>query len=409
MRRVVVTGIGIITPVGNSLADFFNNLMEGKSGIKKIQSDFSGQLSIKIAAEADFNPTAYFPKKQTGYFDRATQIALTAASQALDDSGIVMNEEHKKKAGVYMGTGMGGAQSLDDVYLQLYRKNASRVSPLSITRIMSNAPASQISIQHGLSGPCLTFSTACSSSAVSIGEAYRNIKAGFSDIILAGGTESLLTYGSFKCWESLGVLAVEDAENPSASCRPFSKNRTGFVLGEGAAVLVLEEMEIAKRRGAGIYGELIGYGSTSDAHHITGPSVDGQAQAITTALDDAMTGIDRIDYINAHGTATVTNDIVETQAIKKVFGERAFKIPVSSTKSMHGHLMGAAGAVEFTAALLSLKNNAVPPTANLNIPDPECDLDYVPDKGRTGIGVKTVMSNSFAFGGTNAVLIARKV
>lgn len=204
-------------------------------------------------------------------------------------------------------------------------------------------------------------------------------------------------------------MAVEDAENPSASCRPFSKNRTGFVLGEGAAVLVLEEMEIAKRRGAGIYGELIGYGSTSDAHHITGPSVDGQAQAITTALDDAMTGIDRIDYINAHGTATVTNDIVETQAIKKVFGERAFKIPVSSTKSMHGHLMGAAGAVEFTAALLSLKNNAVPPTANLNIPDPECDLDYVPDKGRTGIGVKTVMSNSFAFGGTNAVLIARKV
>lgn len=408
-RRVAVTGLGTISPLGNNAVDFFDNLIAGKSGIRRISTDFSHQLSVKIAAEVNFNMAGYFSKKQMDIFDRTTQLALIAASQAWSDSGIELDDEGKKRAGVYIGTGMGGAQSMDDVYSRLYKNNAPRVSPRFVTKVMCNSSASHISMQYKLTGPCLTFSNACSSSSVAIGEAYRQIKTGYADIILAGGAESFLTYGSFKCWESLGVLAVEDVDDPSTSCRPFSKDRTGFVLGEGAAVLVLEEMEMARKRGAKIYGELIGYGSTGDASHITAPSVAGQAQAIRLALEEAMVNCEEIDYINAHGTATVMNDIVETKAIKNVFGEMAYKIPVSSTKSMHGHLMGASGAVELVAALLSIENKVIPPTANYRVPDPECDLDYVPNHGRTGVKVKTVMSNSFAFGGTNAVIIAREV
>lgn len=409
MRRVVVTGIGLVTPLGSTVTDLFGNLMSGKSGIRRMSSDFSENLSVKIAAEANFDPSMHFSKKQMRSLDRATQIAVAAASRAWEDSGLLLGNEEKERTGVYIGTGMGGARTLDEVCFQLYKKDASRVSPLSITKIMSNAPASHISMQYGLSGPCLTFSTACSSSSVAIGEAYRQIKAGYADLMLAGGTESLFTYVSYKCWESLGVLALEDAHDPSASCRPFSKDRTGFVLGEGAGVIVLEEMGRAKRRGARIFGEVIGYGITADAHHITCPSVTGQARAMRSALDEAGIGIEEIDYINAHGTATIMNDIVETQAIKKVFVERAYRIPISSTKSMHGHLMGAAGAVEFIVSLLSMENRAVPPTAYLRVSDPECDLDFVAGSGRTGVKVRTVMSNSFAFGGTNAVLIGRQL
>lgn len=406
---MAITGLGTISPLGNNVVDFFDNLIAGKSGTRRISADFSHQLSVKIAAEVNFNMAEYFSKKQMDIFDRTTQLAMIAASQAWSDSCIELDDEEKKRAGVYIGTGMGGAQSLDDLFSRLYKKNEPKVSPRFVTKIMCNSSASHISIQYKLSGPCLTFSTACSSSSVAIGEAYRQIKTGYTDIVLAGGAESFLTYGSFKCWESLGVLAVEDVDDPSTSCRPFSKDRTGFVLGEGSAVLVLEEMEIAKKRGAKIYGELIGYGSTADASHITAPSVMGQAQAIRLSLEEARVNCDEIDYINAHGTATVMNDIVETQAIKNVFGEMAYKIPVSSTKSIHGHLMGASGAVELVAALLSIKNKVIPPTANYRVPDPECDLDYVPNHGRTGVKVKTVMSNSFAFGGTNAVIIAREV
>ena len=272
---------------------------------------------------------------------------------------------------------------------------------------MHNAAASHLSIEHGLKGPCLTFSSACSSSAVAIGEAFRLIKHGYADLMLAGGTESLLTFGLFMSWESIGTLALE-ADDPSTSCRPFSKDRTGFVLGEGAAVVVLESLDRAMERGAAIYGEVLGYGSTADATHITKPSVEGQAMAIQAALEEAALSPGDIDYINAHGTATVQNDFAETEAIKKVFGEAAYKIPISSTKSMHGHLLGAAGAVELVAATLALKHQTIPPTANLVAPDPACDLDYVPIKARTGLSLTTVMSNSFAFGGTNAVLVLKK-
>jgi 3-oxoacyl-[acyl-carrier-protein] synthase II len=407
-RRVAVTGLGIISPCGNNIDDFSVNLMAGKSGVRRISSAYSSQLSVKIAAEVDFNPLDYLIKKQLGSLDRVNQFALAAASQAWKDSGLFLGAKEKERAGVYIGCGMGGGNTIEDLYDQLFKHNADRVKPLTVLMVMNNASASHISIEYGLSGPCLTLSTACASSANAIGEAFRQVSDGYVDVMLAGGAESFLTYGSFRSWEAIRVLAVEDPEDPSKSCKPFSKNRTGLVLGEGAAMVVLEEMERAVRRKASIYGEIIGYGSTSDASHITRPSLEGQARAMTEALKDAGLMPEHIDYINAHGTAT-QYDLLETQAIKKVFGDYACNVPVSSTKSMHGHTMGAAGAIEFIISLLAIKNQAVPPTINLDQPDPECDLDYVPNIGRKGVKVNTVMSNSFGFGGTNAVLIAAKM
>jgi len=408
-RRVAVTGLGIISPCGNTIDDFSFNLMVGKSGVRRISSAYSSLLSVKIAAEVDFNPLDYFIKKQVSSMDRVTLFALAAASQAWKDSELSLNAKEKERAGVYIGSGMGGGNTIEDLYDQLFKNNANRVKPLTVLMIMNNASASHISIGYGLSGPCLTLSNACASSANAIGEAFRQVRDGYVDVMLAGGAEAFLTYGGFRSWESLRVLAAEDPEDPSKSCKPFSKNRTGLVPGEGAAIVVLEEMERAVRRGAPIYAELIGYGSTSDAGHITRPSLEGQARAMAEALKEAGLLPEDIDYINAHGTATEWNDLVETQAIKKVFGDYAFKVPVSSTKSMHGHTMGAAGAIEFIASLLAIRNQAVPPTINLDQPDPECDLDYVPNIGRKGVTVDTVMSNAFGFGGTNAVLIARKI
>jgi len=302
---------------------------------------------------------------------------------------------------------MGAANALEETFAQLLLRDPDRVKPLTVLKVMNNASAGHVAIQHGLAGPDLTYSCACSSSSVSIGEAFRQIRHGYADVMIAGGAEAPLTFGFFKAWEAMHILAIPDPANPSASCRPFSKSRSGLVLGEGAAMVILEEREAALRRGARIYGEIIGYGSSNDHVHITKPSVDGQAQAMSLALADAGIAADAIDYVNAHGTATVLNDVTETRAIKKVFGDRAYKLPVSSTKSMHGHLLGGAGALEFVIALLAMKHRAVPPTANLDVPDPECDLDYVPGVGRANQDIRCVMSNSFAFGGTNAVLIAR--
>ncbi|MBI3354901.1 MAG: beta-ketoacyl-[acyl-carrier-protein] synthase family protein [Nitrospirae bacterium] len=407
MRRVVITGMGVISPIGNNQMDFFNNLMAGNSGIRKISSNLLNQLSVKIAAEVDFEPSTFFQKKQLGFLDRTSQFALAAASQAWKDSGISLSDSEKLRSGVAIGASMGGACTIEETYAQLYQKNIGRLKPFTVLMAMSNASASHISIEYGLKGPCLSFTVACSSSSVAIGEAYRMIKDGYTDVMVAGGAEALLTYGVMKAWESLGILAVEDKDNPSASCKPFSKNRTGFVLGEGAAIFVMEELNRAIKRNARIYGEMAGYSSTADTYHITKPSLEGQAHTISSALESASMIPDDIDYINAHGTATELNDIVETKAIKKVFGDKAYSIPVSSTKSMHGHMMGATGAVELLASVLAIKNQSIPPTANLLLKDPECDLDYVPIKGRTGVKVRAVMSNSFAFGGTNAILIVR--
>jgi 3-oxoacyl-[acyl-carrier-protein] synthase II len=271
---------------------------------------------------------------------------------------------------------------------------------------MNNAAGSQVALDFGLTGPDLTFCTACSSSSVAIGEAVRQIRHGYADVMLAGGSEALLTFGTIKAWEALRTLADEDEQDPSASCKPFSADRTGLVLGEGAAMLVLEEMDRAIARGARIYAEVIGYGSSNDSIHITQPSVEGQARAMRKALQEANLRPDQIDYINAHGTATKLNDSTESKAIKEVFGT---SVPVSSTKSMHGHLMGATAAVEFVACMMAIQEQALPPTAHLYNPDPECDLDYIPNIGRKHVNVQTIMSNSFAFGGTSGVLIAKKV
>jgi 3-oxoacyl-[acyl-carrier-protein] synthase II len=408
-RRVGVTGLGIISPSGNNIHDFSVNLMAGKSGVRSISSSYESLLSVKIAAEVDFNPFDYFTKKQMAGMDRVNQFALAAASQAWKDSEPSLDAKEKERAGVYIGCGMGGGNTIEDLYDQLFKHNAYRVKPLTVLMVMNSASASHISIAYGLSGPCLTLSTACASSANAIGEAFRQVRDGYVDVMLAGGAEAFLTYGGFRSWEALRVLAAVDPEDPSKSCKPFSKNRTGLVLGEGAAMVVLEEMERAVTRGAPIYAEVIGYGSTSDAGHIARPSLEGQARAMAQALKEAGLLPEDIDYINAHGTATRWNDLLETQAIKKVFDDYSCNVPISSTKSMHGHTMGAAGAIEFIVSLLAIKNQAVPPTINLDQPDPECDLDYVPNTGRWGVTVNTVMSNAFGFGGTNAVLIARKI
>jgi 3-oxoacyl-[acyl-carrier-protein] synthase II len=303
---------------------------------------------------------------------------------------------------------MGGANTTEEGYVTIYKENSDRVKPYTVLSAMNNAAASWIGLDYQLSGPNLTFSTACSSSAVAIGEAWRLIRDGTVDTMIAGGSEAPLTFGTLKAWEAMKTLALEDDSDPSASCKPFAKDRTGLVLAEGAAILVLEEYEHARQRGAQIYAEMVGYGLCTDTGHITRPSVDGQARAMRLALQSAALTADAIDYINAHGTGTLQNDTVETAAIKQVCGERAYRIPVSSTKSMHGHLLGAAGALELVVSLLAMKNRAIPPTMNLRIPDPDCDLDYVCGEARRNVALNTVMSNSFAFGGTNAVLIVRQ-
>ncbi|MDD5612381.1 MAG: beta-ketoacyl-[acyl-carrier-protein] synthase family protein [Gallionella sp.] len=408
-RRVVITGMGVVSPVGNNTEQFFANLMAGRSGIKRLNTEFIDQLSIRIGAPVeDFNPAAHFSKIQLTGIERVSQFALVAAEQAMQDAQLVLDESEYDRAGVYMGCCLGGASTLEDGYIEVFKRENPRIKPLSVLLSMNNAPASHISIKYHLRGANITYSTACSSSAIAIGEAYRQIKHGYADVMVAGGVEAMLTLGAMKAWEALRTLAQEDPNDAGASCKPFANDRSGLVLGEGAAVLILEDAERAIKRGAKIYGELAGYDCSSDSSHITKPDANGQTRTIRNALRDAGLQPQDIGYINAHGTATLAGDIEETNAIKQVFGEYARSIPVSSTKSMHGHLMGATGAVEFMASVLALQQQAIPPTINLHQPDPQCDLDYVPNQGRSGVQLETVMSNSFAFGGTNAVLIARR-
>lgn len=408
-RRVVITGLGVISPVGKNPAEFFGNLMAGRSGIQRLQADFAENLSIRIAAQVlGFNPAEHFSKIKLSGIERFSQFALVAAEQAVRDAALELAEHERPRAGVYMGTGMGGAGTVEEGYIEVFQRNNPRIKPLSVLLAMNNAAASHLSLAYHLQGPNITYSTACSSSAIAIGEAYRKIRHGCADVMLAGGSEAMLSYGPIKAWEALRTLALEDAADPAASCKPFAKDRTGLVLGEGAAVLVLEEAERAIRRGARIYAEVAGYDCSSDASHITKPDAAGQTRAMLNALRDAHMQPQDIHYINAHGTATLAGDIEETRAIKQAFGDHAQRVPVSSSKSMHGHLMGATGAVEFMAAVLALQHGAIPPTINLHQPDPECDLDYVPNAGRCNVELDAVMSNSFAFGGSNAVLIARR-
>ncbi len=412
MRRVVITGLGVVTATGCTIADFFAQLLEGRAGTRRIQNlepALAEQLNCKIAAEVlCFDPSQHFGAKELDQLDRFSQFAVVAAKQALEDAGRgEFSEEEQHRLGVCVGTAYGGIETLDSSYFSLYRKNASRLSPLVLPRLMYNAAACQVSMRFRARGPTLAPSTACSSGAHAIGEAMRFIQHGQADWMLAGGSDAPITYGVIRAWEAMRVLAPENGDAARA-CRPFSADRRGIVIGEGAAVLLLEEYEVARKRGARIYAELAGYGANSDASHITQPSVEGPARAMQLALDDAGLNPEEVDYINAHGTATRVNDVVETRAIKQVFGARAGKISVSSTKSMHGHVMGASGAIELVATVEALRRGVLPPTANYSKPDPDCDLDYVPNQAREQ-KVRAALSNSFAFGGLNAVLVVKQV
>ncbi len=407
MRRVAVTGIGVISPLGNSAAEAFGRARQGLSGIGFIEAPFAKRLLAPIAAAACFDAVPYFDPLKLRMLDRVSQFGVVAANQALADAQEDWAGMDRSRVGVFVGTGMGGTLSNDDGYKTLYCEGSDRIKPFTVLAGMHNAPAAWIGLEHGLTGPNLTYSTACSSSAVAIGEAWLRVASGAIDVAIAGGAEAPLSFGSMKAWEALHTLATVDEAMPAASCKPFSKNRSGMVLGEGAAMLVLEAWDGALARGARIQGELLGYGLATDIGHITRPGVVGQASAMSAALHSAALDISMVDAINAHGTGTLANDAVETSAIKLVFGERAYQIPVSATKAMHGHLLGAAGALECALSLLAMQQDVLLPTLHLLSPDPACDLDYVPNVARSQVPVRTMLSNSFAFGGTNAVLVLR--
>ena len=407
MRRVAITGIGVVSPLGNSALEVYGNAYRGHSAIHRLEVSFSSRLIAPLAATVRFDGAEHFEPPKLRMLDRVSQFALVAANQAIADARSNFETLDRSRVGVFLGTGMGGSLSNDDGYQTLYGKKSDRINPFTILTGMHNAPAAWIGIEHALRGPNLTYSTACSSSGVAIGEAWLRVANGSLDMALAGGAEAPLSFGSLKAWEAMHTLATIDADAPSASCKPFSKNRSGMVLGEGAAMLVLEPWEQAAARGATVHGELLGYGLATDIGHITRPSVEGQAAAIRAALQSAALDPSAIDAINAHGTGTQANDAVETAAIKTVFGERSYAIPISATKALHGHLLGAAGALECVLSLLAMQHASALPTMHLNTPDPQCDLDYVPNVARDGVAARTMLSNSFAFGGTNAVLVLR--
>jgi 3-oxoacyl-[acyl-carrier-protein] synthase II len=407
VRRVAGTGLGVVSPLGNSAAEAFATARDVRSGIHRLDAPFANWLVGPLVASARFDGADHFEPPKLRMLDRVSQFALFAANQAVGQARIDLSQVDHGRAGVFVGTGMGGSMSSDDGYKTLYGDRSDRIKPFTVLMGMHNAPAAWIGIEHDLRGPNLTFSTACSSSAVAIGEAWLRIAGGDLDIALAGGAEAPLSFGSLKAWEALHTLAAVDANDPSASCKPFAKNRSGMVLGEGAAMLLLEPWEHAVARGSPMQGEIIGYGLSNDASHITRPSVEGQVAAIGAALAAAALEPGAIDAINAHGTGTAANDRVETDAIKSVFGERAYGIPISATKALHGHLLGATGALECVLSLMAMQRGVVLPTMHLQIPDPECDLDYVPNAARESMAVRTMLSSSFAFGGANAVLVLR--
>ena len=409
MRRVAVTGIGLVSPLGHDASSVFEAARAGRSGIHRLQIAGAHRLAVPLAATVVFDGNEHFEPPQFRLLDRVSQFAVVAARRALADAGCDLSAAERERAGVFLGTGMGGTLSIDEGYQTLYGENSDRIKPMMILKGMHNAPAAWIAIENGWRGPNLTYSTACSSSGVAIGEAWLRLACGAMDIAIAGGAEAPLSLGSLKAWEAMHTLASEDTADPARSCKPFSRNRSGMVLGEGAAVVVLECWEHALARGAAIQGELIGYGLTTDAGHIARPSVEGQAAAMVAALASAGIAAADVDAINAHGTGTQANDVAETAAIKRVFGTRAGRIPISATKALHGHLLGAAGALEFVLSLLALQQGVALPTMHLDVPDPDCDLDYVAHVARVGAAGRTMLSNSFAFGGTNAVLAMRAV
>ena len=411
VRRVAVTGLGVVSALGNNLAEFYRSLAAARSGVRRLPDDVTLGSGVQVGALAAWDAAAHFKGPEAAALDRVSQFALTAAGEALTASGLVSaqpNAAVRERIGVCWGTGMGGAQTLDAAYKSVYGKNDFRLRPLSVVMAMNNAAGSNVAVKWGLRGPFANFSTACSSSAMAIGEAMHAIRAGRADAMLAGGSEALLTPGMLAAWQALRTLSPMDADDAAASCKPFDQRRGGLVLGEGAAVLVLEEEAYARARGATIHAFISGYGNTCDATHMSKPDRDGQVRAMALALGESGLAPEAIGYINAHGTATIVGDVVECEAIKAVFGDAAMRIPVSSTKSMHGHLLGGAGAIELAAALMPFADGIVPPTAHLERPDPACAVRHVALKAERGAIPRAVMSNSFAFGGSNVVLIAER-
>jgi len=408
-RRVAITGVGIVSPHSNDVRSTFNALLDGKSAVRELflESDV-GSLVVAGASSTLAPSYTSFTPAVTATADKISLFALYAAKSAIDDAGLDLSAENPERVGVAAGTSLGGTISQEGAYQEVFKRGKSRLSPFTLVRVMYNGPAAQIAMQHGLEGPSITHSTTCSSSSVSIGESMRTIRHGYADVMIAGGSEALFSYVSIKAWQALQVLALPRDKNVSGLCKPFSLDRNGTVLGDGAAFVVLEEFDRAKHRGARIYAELAGYGVCSDSGHLTQPSVSGQCRAMTAALEDANLAVDQVDYINAHGTGTQVNDVTETRAIQRAFGSHSFKMAVSSTKSMHGHLVGAAGALELIVATMALSRGAIPPTAHLTLPDPDCNLDYVPNFGRKSV-VRAALSNTFAVGGTAAVLAIRQI
>lgn len=408
-KRVVVTGMGVISPVGTGLNKFWDSLVKGKSGIDKITRFDTSDLPSRIAGEVrDFNPEAYIEKKELKRLDRFTQFAISATKMALEDADLDLSTVDKTRIGVILGSGIGGNATWEEQHSILLSKGPKRVSPFFIPMMIVNMASGQVSMAFGLKGPNFTVVTACASGTNAIGEAFRTLQRGDADIIISGGTEAPITMLSLAGFSSMKALSSRNDE-PSLASRPFDRERDGFVMGEGAGILVMESLDSALKRNAKIYGEVVGYGSTADAYHLTQPSSEGEgaSRAMEAAISDAGISPSDVDYINAHGTSTPLNDKFETMAIKNTFGEHAYKLAVSSTKSMTGHLLGAAGAVEIVATLLSVYNDEIPPTINYENPDPECDLDYVPNRAvkRT---VNIALSNSMGFGGHNACIIVKK-
>jgi 3-oxoacyl-[acyl-carrier-protein] synthase II len=406
MSRVVVTGMGVVTPVGRTVRDFFDALVAAHSGVRRVPPALDPDGQRLVAATVDFDPTVHWPPHVAARLDRGTQLALVAARDATADAGLTLTEEESERAGVYWGTGLGGATSIEDSYRKLFAVDG-RVRPTAVVLGMSNAAAAHVSIDLGLRGPILNVATACSSSASAIGEAFRALRAGDADVIVAGGSEALVTLGNLRAWDAMQALAHADPCDPARSCKPFSANRTGVVLGEGAAALVLERESRARQRGATILAEIVGYGNAADARGMSQPDPDGQARAMRAALGDARIVPGDVDYLNAHGTGTLVGDEAETVAIRRAFGTDATYLPISSTKALHGHLMGATGAAELVASICAMQSSVLPPTAHLECVDPACDLDYVPNVARDA-RTDVVMSSSFGFGGMNAVLVARR-
>lgn len=410
MRRVVVTGLGITSPLGTGLEKNWDALINGRSGIGPITRFDISDCPVKFAGEVtDFPAEEYFDKKEARKMDLFIHYALGSAVMALADSGLEINEDNAERVGVVVGSGMGGLPAIEKYHDSFSKGGYRKISPFFIPMTIINLAAGQISIKCGAKGPNIAPVSACATGTHAIGDAFRMIQRGDADAVIAGGTESTvcpLGIGGFSVMKALSTRN----DDPQAASRPFEKNRDGFVMGEGAGIVVLEEYEAAKKRGAKIYGEVAGYGLTGDAYHLTAPAPGGEgaARCMQMALDTAGVNPEEVDYINAHGTSTPFNDLYETMAIKSVFGEHARQLMISSTKSMTGHLLGAAGGIEAAYSLLAMSRGVIPPTINYTEPDPECDLDYVPNEARPA-EVKIALSNSLGFGGTNATLLFRKV